>query len=170
MPTINTSVSKDYIDMYNGYDQTKVGAGLINPDIYATPAYTKKKIKNLVIGGITDVVYSGFDVDPNPMCLPMAYEPRYNTIIALNLNYVPSNIRKSIMKFILDSNAARIRSNQPLMVNYDSLSRAIPQVKGIVRRYKVVAIRPIETYQLNEWVELIKRRSRYENVYKEGMR
>lgn len=169
MPLITQTVSQDYLDMYDGYDTTKVGAGLVTPDIYATPSYSKKKIRNLVIGGISEIVYSGYEHDQSPMVIPMQYEPRYNTIIGINLNYAPASVRKNILKYILEANAARIKGNQPLMINYDSLKRLVPQVRGMIRRYKVVLIRPVETYQLNEWPEVLKKRSRWEKMYR-GMK
>lgn len=168
MPLISQTVGQDYADMYSGYNQQKVGAGLITPDIYSTPEYSKKKIKNLVMGGISEVVYSGFETDRSPKLLSFAYETKFNTVLAFNLNYVPPNIRKNILKFVLDSNAARIKSNQPIIINYDSLKRAVPQVQGIVRRYKVVLLRPTKTYQLNEWPEVAKQRSKWQDIYKQG--
>jgi hypothetical protein len=168
MPLISQTVGQDYADMYSGYNQQKVGAGLITPDIYSTPQYSKKKIKNLVMGGISDIMYVSHDIDPNPLVLPFVMETQYSTVLAFNLNYVPPNIRKNILKFVLDSNAARIRANQPIIINYDSVKRAVPQVQGIVRRYKIVLTRPTKTYQLNEWPEVAKKRSSYQNIYKEG--
>ena len=166
MPIISSSIAQDAMDMYDGFDSTSVGIGMQNPNIYATPEYQKKKIQKLVIGGISRIVYSGYDQDPEPLCLSMMLEGQYNTILALNLHYVPPPIRKNILKFIMQANAPRIKANLPLIVNYESLKRAVPQIKGIVRRYKIVGIRVVETYKLAEWPKLIQENSKYENVYK----
>ena len=168
MPLLTQTVGKDYADMYSGYDTQKVGAGMMNPDIYATPEYSKKKIKNLVLGGISEVVYSGFDHDSSPTVIPFIYERAYNTVLAFNLNYVPPKIRRNILKFILDSNAARIKSNQPIIIKYDAIKRVVPQVAGIVRRYKIVLLNVKQTYQLNEWPEIAKKQSKWQNMYKEA--
>lgn len=164
MTTLSPAVQKDVLDLYTGYDKQKVGIGLLS-GAYATPEYEKKKIKTMMIGAITECVYSGMELDPKPAVLALGFEPRYNTIIGLNLNYIPPKIKRAVLKYILDANAARIASNQPLLINYDSLKRAVPQVTAIVRRYKNFGIRPIETYQLAEWPEFAKKRSRYETVY-----
>jgi hypothetical protein len=171
LPLITQSVSKDYLDMYSGYDQQKVGLGVIEPNIYASPSYQKKKIKNLVIGGISEVRYSGFEHDPNPLILTMGYNPNYNVAVVLNLNYCPAVMKKAILKFVLDTNAARIKSNLPIMVDYQSLKRAVPDVQYIVRYYKIVGVNVLETIPLVEWPEVIKTRSKWNNHYqmiKEG--
>jgi hypothetical protein len=169
MPIISNSISQDFIDMYDGFDSTTVGIGMQNPNIYATPEYQKKKIQKLVIGGISKIVYSGYENDLTPMCLALGVEPRYNTIIGLNLRYVPPKIRQNVMKYVLSANAARIRANQPLMINLDSLRRLIPQINGAIRRYKIVGIRVVETYKLTDWPSLITENSPFENHWREGV-
>lgn len=166
MAVISNAVDRDTLELYQGFDQQQVGLGLINPDIYATPDYSKRKIQKLGIGILTEAVYSGFDHDPNPLMLPLTHEPAYNTILAYNLNYVPRNIRQAILKFVIDSNANRIRANQPILIDYQSLKRAIPASQYIIRRYKQVGIRPIESFSLVEWPEVIKRRSKWEGHYR----
>ncbi len=59
MPIVSSSISQDYLDMYNGYDQQQVGLGVIEPNIYASKPYQKKKIKSVLIGGISRIIYAG---------------------------------------------------------------------------------------------------------------
>lgn len=145
---------KDYAAAYDGYDRQAVGIGL-QTGTYATPAYQDRKIQNLAIGLISSVVYSGMEHDPNPLIMPMFYESAYNTIMAYNLHYVPEPHRRAIVKYVLDSNAARIQNNQPMLVDYNSLKRAIPISQYIVRRYKTIGLRVIDTYQLVEFPDAI---------------
>ena len=44
MPLITQSVASEYLAAYDGYNQQAVGLGLIDPNIYASPEYQKKKI------------------------------------------------------------------------------------------------------------------------------
>ena len=170
MPLITRNINRDYLDMYSGFDQQQVGLGLIQPNIYATPQYQARKIQNLVIGGISEIVYSGMEHDRSPVVLTMRYESPYNTVLAYNLNYCPQRIRQAILKFVLDANAARIKSNQPIIVDYHALKRAIPDSQYIVRRYKVVGINVRETIPLVEWPEVVKRSSGWEQHYQQFKR
>lgn len=169
MPAITQTISPDLLSMYSGYDQNRqeVGAGLVNPNIYSTPDYRDKKISSVVIGGISDIIYSAADHDPTPRLLAIAFEPAYQTVIGINLRYVPTKTRQNIMKFVLDSNVARIKANQPMMIDWHSLSRAVPEVKYITRRYKVVLIGVRETYPIVEWPEIVNESSPYQNHYKQ---
>lgn len=166
MPLITQSVGKDYAEMYSGYDQQEVGLGLINPNIYASPEYQGKKVRNVVLGGLHRLVYAGMEHDPRPLYMPMIYEPRYNTLLGINYHYIPPQARKAAFKFILDSNVARIRSNQPIIVDYQNLKRAAPQVRGAVRRYKVVGIGGVQMIPLVEWPEVINESSGWENHWR----
>jgi hypothetical protein len=166
MPMITQSINKDYLDMYDGYDQQEVGLGVVQPNIYATPAYKKKKIKSLILGGISEIQYAGMEHDRNPLILTMAYEGPYSTVIGYNLHYCPPKLRSAILKFVLDSNVARIKANQPIIVDYHALKRAIPDSQYLVRRYKVVGINVLETYRLSDWPEAVKDRSKWEGHYK----
>lgn len=165
MATISTAISKDYLDAYDGYDHQQVGLGLQTGN-YASPAYAKKKIKNLAIGLLSEISYAGFEHDNSPKIIPIAYESPYQTILGYNTNYVPLQIRQAIVKFILDSNAARIRSNQSMIVDYHALKRAVPISQYIIRRYKTVGINVIETFPLAELPNAIKGQSRWENHYR----
>lgn len=169
MTTLTSKVASDYLDIYDGYDSEKVGIGLNTG--YATKSYREKKIQNLMIGAVSDISYSGWEHDREPLIIPIISEAsRYNTILAFNLRYVPSNIRRAILKYILEANAARIRARQPLMIDYHALKRAIPQVRGIVRRYKLPGIRVVETYPLNEWASLVNIQSPHERMYRTVVR
>lgn len=165
MPLITQSISKDYLDAYDGYDQQKVGLGLLEPNIYASPEYQKKKIQNMALGLITECRYSGFENDPNPKVLAIAYETSYNTVIGYNLNYATPKLRQAMLKFILDSNAARIKSNLPIMIDYYAVKRAFPDSQYLVRRYKIVGLSVKETYKIVEWPTVIKEKTPYDGYY-----
>lgn len=165
MPLITQSISKDYLAAYSGYDQQQVGLGLLNPNIYATPAYKKKKIQNMALGLISDIRYAGFEHDPNPKVLTIAYIPQYNMVIGYNLRYGTPKLRQAMMKFVLETNAARIKSNQPIMIDYHAMRRAIPDSQYLVRNYKVVGIAVNNTFNLNEWVNIAKEKSKFDGYY-----
>lgn len=166
MPLITQSISKDTLELYSGYDQQAVGLGILNPNIYATPEYARKKVDNLVLGAISEIQYTGMEHDRSPLVLVMGYEQAYNTVIGYNLHYCPPKMRSAILKFVLDSNVARIKANQPIIVDYNALKRAIPDSQYIVRRYKIVGIRVLETFHLDRWPEAVKDRSRWESHYR----
>lgn len=166
MATVTTSLSREYLEMYKGYNHQEVGLGVIHPNIYATPAYRKRKIKNMLIGGISKIRYAGMEHDTQPLVLTIGYESAYATILGFNLHYVPPTIRQNIMKYVLDTNMARIRQNLPIVIDYRSLKRAVPQSQYIVRRYKAVGIHLEETIPLTEWPEVAKERSKWENHYR----
>lgn len=169
MPIIKT-VGDELLQAYDGYDSTKVGAGLLEPSIYATPSYSKKKIKTILMGTLTEISYAGHEHDRTPLMLPFRVEGQYGTLMAFNFHYVPYSVRRNIVKFILDTNAARIKSNLPIIVDYQSLVRAIPQSKYIVRRYKQVLIglgSDGGSIPLSEWDTAIKVKSKWENHWKD---
>jgi len=166
MATINSGGGPDYLKAYHGADLQDIGLGLINPNIYHSKDYQQKKIRTLGIGLLSSVVYAGFEHDTQPMILPIMQEPRYATILAYNLHYVPLDYRKAIMKMVLESNRARIKSNLPIIVDYVAIKNAIPVSQYIVRRYKQVGIGVIETYPLSEIPKVITEQSRWENHYK----
>lgn len=169
MALLGTSISKEVVDSYDGFDVTNIGAGLLNPDIYKTKGYSKKKIKKLLIGTLAECSYAGADHDHSPLIIPLGTEPQYGTIIALNLHYVPLQIRRNILKVILESNKARISANQPIMIDWQSLKRSVPEVQYITRRYKQVLLgygADGGSIPLAEWGEVIKERSKWESHYK----
>lgn len=175
MATVTTAINKEYLDAYDGFDQQKVGLGLatgVDQDgkstdtIYATPSYAKKKTQDLAIGLISEIVYSGFDVDYSPQILVMHYETPYNTILAYSLRYATPILRRAILKFVLDANRARIKSNLPILVDYYALKKAIPDSQYLVRRYKVVGIRVKDTFKLNEWDRIARQKTPFDGYYK----
>lgn len=163
---------KDLQDIYQGYDafnDVAVGAGLFNPDIYATPAYSKKKTKSILIGTLAEIVYGGADYDPMPLALPIKLVSQYNMVQAINLHYVPYKIRVNILKLVLKMNTARIKSNLPIIVDLPTLTKMIPEVQYIIRNYKQVLIGlpgNSGSIPLVEWEEAIKKPSKYENHWK----
>lgn len=163
----------DYAKLYSGYEENraKIGAGLLHPSIYKTPNYEKTKIDHIVVGGISDCIYGSFITDPQPLILALGLEPAYNTIIGLNLRYIPPTVRQGIIKMVLDSNQMRIISNQPLLVDWKMLARAFPQyVPFITRRYKQQLLRVNNqtgkgVVPLLEWPELVNISSPFENEF-----
>jgi hypothetical protein len=177
MTTITSNFNKDVAAVYDGFKENrqKVGLGLINPNIYATPDYQEKKISNIIVGGISDCIYSGFERDPTPLILTFAFESAYNTILGFNIRYIPPPIRKALLKYVIDTNVVRIQSNQPMLIDYHSTVRAIPEVRGIVRRYKIVGLRVnnatgMGTVPLIEWPNLINLQSPVQHIYKIGLK
>lgn len=163
----------DYAKLYSGYkeNQAKIGAGMLHPSIYATPEYSETKLDNILIGGIADCIYGSFITDPQPLVLTFGVESNYNTVLGMNLRYVPAEIRKGIIKFVLDSNRARIMSNQPLLIDWKMLARAFPQyVPYITRRYKQQLLRVNNQtgrgmVPLVEWPELVNINSPFETHF-----
>jgi hypothetical protein len=169
MAILTTSMSKEVLDSYDGFDITNIGPGLINPDIYKTPAYSKKKIKKLLIGTLASVVYGGAEHDRTPLIIPIHEEFAYQTVLAINMNYLPVQLRMNIARFILETNKARIASNLPIMIDYQSLKRAVPEVQYVIRRYKQVLLGyggDGGSIPLSDWGTALKQRSRWENHYR----
>lgn len=161
-----TKSKKDFNDLYDGFDVRDVGVGTIDPSIYATKSYTKKKQQKIILGGLNLITYAGWDHDANPLILTMGYVPAYNVVISYNLHYVPYQVRKAIIDFVIKSNVKNIKNNKPMVVDYHALKRAVPVSPAIVRMYKVVAIRVVETYPLNSWGTAISDKSKWQNHYK----
>lgn len=164
------NIGKELLQAYDGYDTAKVGAGLMTPDIYATPSYAKKKIKTILLGTLTEIVYSGFEHDRTPLMLPFRLEGAYNTLLAINLHYLPYEMRRNVIKFVLDTNAARIKSNLPIIIDYNSLVRVVPAVRYAIRRYKQVLIglgADGGSLPLTEWANAIKVKSKWENHWRD---
>lgn len=172
MATVSNAMDA-YKKMYSGYNdnQATLGAGMLHPSIYSTPDYEKTKIEQIIIGGITDCIYGSFITDPQPLILAIGLESKYNTILGLNLRYVPSKVRQAIIKLVLDSNKARIIANQPMLIDWKMLSQAFPNyVPYIVRRYKQQLLRVNNqtgrgAVPLLEWPELVNINSPFEGQY-----
>lgn len=165
MATVSQN-KQDFKALYTGFDSKDVGLGTIDPNIYATPSYQKKKVDKVLIGGLQEIVYAGMEHDRTPLVLVIGYEPAYNTIIGYNLNYITERYRKAIVQLVMKSNLARIRSQQPLIIDYNMIKRIIPDSTAIVRRYKTVGIKVLETYNLNEWDTAISGKSQWEQWFK----
>lgn len=166
MPLITQTISPEILAAYQNYDQQKVGAGLMG-GMYASPEYQRKKIKTLAIGLISQLrSYGGADHDPSPLILPYHYSPQYGAVYSFNLNYVPERVRRNIMKVVLDMNVARIRANMPMMIDYHSLVRVVPEAAGIVRLYKMPLINLEETYSLDQVPDIVKKKSPWEGHFR----
>ena len=166
MPAIIQGINKDILDTYDGYDEQEVGLGLSNPNIYQSPQYQKKKVSTIALGSITSCVYSGFDHDPNPDILSISYVAPYSCIMGLNLRYGNPAIRSKILKYILTSNKQRIAAKQPIMIDWHSLKKVQPEIDGMTRLYKVLGLQPRSMYHLNEWVDVARAKTPWDNHYR----
>jgi hypothetical protein len=166
MPIIKNMPDKELIDLYSGFDETMVGIGTANPDIYKTPGYSKKKIQSIYIGGMSKIRYIGYELDPQPTILVLGFEQNYQSLLCVQLRYMNQKLRKAVIDFVLKTNLARIKSNLPIMVDYESLKKVVPQIKNVIRRYKIVGIKVEETVPLNEWYDVAKESSPFEYVWK----
>lgn len=164
MASITNSL-KDSEEMYSGYDSIKVGIGLSQPNIYASTAYALKKQSVLWLGGLADIIYSGFEEDRQPQILSIKLEPQYNTVLAFNLHYVPMHFRQAILKVALAMNKPRIEQNLPMYIDYHYIKRHIPQSEYIVRRYKVTGLNVIGNVPLIDWPKAIRGPSGWQKVY-----
>ena len=147
-------------EIYDGFDQHTVGIGT-GGEKYSSKKYKNKKQQTLLIGALSRIIYSGFEHDPRPLILSMAYEPAYNTIIGLNLNYAPVRTRNTIIKWVIKSNMLRIKKNKPIIVDYPALKKAVPKIGMYVRRYKASGIRVTENVPLKEWTQAVKSRGQF---------
>lgn len=169
MATVTTSGGIEQI--YDKLESTiNVGIGTLDYKLYSSKAYQKKKKSPLIIGNIARIVYSGFETDPTPTILTIAFESKYNTVIAFNLRYVPPKIRASVLDLVLKSNKANIANKKPLVVDYKEIIDAFPQMYGTIRRYKLVLIGVIESpIPLIGYPSVAKEKSPYTTIYKQGM-
>jgi hypothetical protein len=170
MATIISSKKKDFEKIYTGFDKQAVGLGTISPDIFKTKGLRKKKVDKILIGTLNEIIYTGFENDRSPLVLVMAFESSYNTIIGYNMNYAPEKIRKAILDIVIKSNRARIKKNSPIIIDYSLIKKAVPQSMGMIRRYKIVGVKVINQYGLNEWRAVIKKKSKWQNMYKDKKR
>ena len=165
MPII-TNTGEDLYKTYKGFELHKVGAGT-DPKMYATPEYSSKKIQSLIIGGVSKIIYGGFDHQPDPLILSMGVEAGYNTVICLNLAYIPIPVRRQIIELVLKSNYQRIKSNLPMIIDYQMLKKAFQETKFIVRRYKQTLIRVVESFSLLDWQRaVVDEGTKWESHYK----
>lgn len=162
------NLNSEWAKVYDGFDNQLVGLGAIEPTIYHSKAYQKKKQRgqNVLIGGINRLMYAGYEHDRQPLVLALGYEPQYNTLIGYNLHYCPYTVRKAIVDMVLRTNIARIKGKKPILIDYQAIKAAIPDSQRIVRRYKVIGVRVEETVPLVEWRQVIREKSGWENWYK----
>lgn len=167
MPIIKNAPDKELLDLYSGFDVTKVGIGMANPDIYKTAGYSKKKVQSIYIGGMSKIRYIGYELDPQPTVLVLGLETNYQTLLCINTRYLSERMRAAVVDFIFKTNVSRIKSNLPIMIDYESLKRVVPQIKNVIRRYKIVGVKVEETIPLAEWAEVIKESSPFDYVWKD---
>jgi len=175
------TISTDTTGLYLGYDGDlqRIGAGILS-GVYASPEYAAKKVDIISpSGALVSISYNGFDVDPNPLILTIKNEPRINCIQAINIRYMDTATRRAMFQYILQSNAARIQSQQSIIITYESLARRFPQViPYVVRRYKHQLTRIIQpdsggqgVVPLVEWPDMTKLDNNpFEGKYKEFAR
>jgi len=163
---LTSKSQKEWREIYTGFDTKSVGAGTLDPSIYASPEYAKKKTKKIMIGGLTLINYGSWDNDASPLALTIFYNPTYGAILAYNLHYVPVKVRQAMIQFIIKSNIKRIKQNKPIIVDYYNLKKAIPVSTKIVRLYKLPLIRVIQSYDLRNWGDVIKQNSKWSSHYK----
>ena len=161
-----TKNKTDINDLYDGFDVKDVGAGTLDPTIYASKSYAKKKQQKIILGGINLITYGGWDHDASPLILTIGYVPSYNVVIAYNLHYVPYQVRKAMIDFVIKSNVKNIKNNKPMVVDYYALKRAVPVSAAIVRMYKLPLIRVVDTPPLRAWGTAISDKSKWQNHYK----
>jgi len=164
MATTST-VKSDWLANYEGFDEKEVGLG-IQRNLYATPEYAKRKTQKLLIGGLTRILYSGFEHDTTPLLLSIGYISKYNVIIGYNLRYLPEKQRKLVIDFVIKTNKANIKNKKPITVDYYALKRAIPISTQVVRMYKLIGIRVLENVPLRDWQTVIKETSKWSRHYK----
>lgn len=160
-------VSKQaWAKVYAGFDTQDVGPGTMDPNIYATKKYAKLKVQQIFVGGLNHIQYVGHEHDKEPLALVLDYEPRYNTIIAINLHYLPISHREKLMRYIIKTNKPRIKSQLPIVLDYKSLVRTVPSIRGAVRRYKRPLSRVLEVVPLVGWGTAIQEKSKWSNHYR----
>lgn len=166
MTSTTNSLNKnaDLIDA----EPTKVGLGIQKTN-YASYDYAKKKQDKLILGFLSKTIYIGFEHDQNPLIFAFREEPAYQTVLGVNLNYLPLDARKNISRYIVDSNSARLKNNNAPIIKYEDLIRVDKRAKGAIRRYKLMGLRVLDTIPLSEWENAIAVRSGYENHYKQNL-
>lgn len=165
MASINNNLS-DWRDMYTGWDMQRTGLGIIDPNIYASESYAQLKQQMLLLGCITDITYAGFEHDPAPQILSIAYEPQYATVISYQLHYLPPTLRQQLIKFVMQTNVSRMHQNLPMIIPYTLIKAAMPWTENVVRRYKAVGIRVVGNVPVKDWPKAIKGQNKWQNVYK----
>lgn len=164
------SVWDDFYTKIDGVSSVKAGLASLPLKVYASDDYQSKKKKSVVIGGLHRCVYAPFFVDFMPTILVMKAEPQYNTVLALNLRYIPPKLKTALLDYVLKSNAMRIRAKRPIIVDYGQLKRPFPWVSKIIRRYKLIALGIIENIPLIGWPSVAKESSKFSTIYKTNVK
>ena len=169
MAVIRGGIDKKYLELYKGFGEQEAGPGT-NPDIFASQAFARRKIQTLYIGGLSSFIYAGAFVDDKPLGLIFRHEPQFNTVLGFNLNYLPIKLRKDVLRFVLESNQNRIKSQQQIIVSFDAVSRAVPEARNVVRRYKLQLMNVRETHPLVDFGEVVENSgTRFSNVFRENV-
>lgn len=154
---------KKYV--YGETDTMKVGVGTDEKN-YSNKAYAKKKTTDIMMGTINRLSYLGYELDKEPLVLVSWYNPAYNVIEGVNINYLPVAIRRNLVKYVKKTNALRIKAGKPLLIDYHDLKKAIPEIQGAWRRYKVIATKGEQIVRLDEWESVLTESTKYKNHYK----
>lgn len=166
MPSVLEPVDSELAELYSGWNRADVGLGLIRPNIYASDEYRQTKVQNILVGTVSLIVYAGFEHDSTPLVLTIGRISAYNVILGLNLHYVPPDIRRAIIKYHIESNVNNIENNLPMKVDYEGMSKAIPEAEAITRMYKQVGVNVIETYRIVDLPQIIQKPSAFQNHYR----
>lgn len=176
MATISNNVDSLYLGFEKG-DLQKIGAGITNPNVYASKEYAKKKVDVIPpSGGLVQCVYGPHDLDPTPIILTCNTIPAHNLILAINIRYMDVATRKALFKYILQSNSARIQSKQSIVVDWQALRRAFPKViPYVTRTYKTMMLATLKSVDtpivpLVEWPSMVDIKSPFEGKYKDFAR
>lgn len=157
---------QEYFELYRGFTSLNVGAGT-DPDMYASPAYAAGKVQELYLGSLARASYAGYEHDAAPLILAIRHISIYNTVLGLNIRYLPIRDRIAVLRYVLESNRNRIRDNLPIMIDWHAMKRAIPKIAGATRMYKLPLLRVRETYPLLEWEDASKQAgTEWSNHYK----
>lgn len=173
MANILQPIESELAEIYSGWDQNKknIGLGLISPSIYAYDEYRQTKIESIMLGSLSKVMYAGFEHDMMPTVLVCDHVPRYNVIRGFNIRYVPEQIRRAMMKYVIEDNVNRIERNLPMVFDINGIMRAIPEASAILRMYKQQGLRlqPNGVVPLIDWPTVAAEPSPWSNHYRNLM-
>lgn len=174
------TIANNTENLYQGFekgDLEKIGAGILNPNIYASPDYARKKVDVIPpSGGLVQCVYGPHDLDPTPIILTCNTIPAHNLILGINIRYMDVQTRKALFQYILKSNAARIQGKQSIVVDWNALRRAFPRViPYVTRTYKTMMLATLKSVDnpivpLVEWPTMVDIKSPFDGKYKDFSR
>lgn len=169
MANILNTLDRKTAELYNVDDVQafiNVGLGTADPNIYHSKEYQRRQINHLLPGIVSRITYAGAFVDRMPLIIPIWHYNQYNAVLAYNIRYCTPTIRKAIFKYLYESNKSRIQNNQPMIVDYYSLKRAVKETEGIVRMYKQIGIGVIESFPISDTPTIINEPSPYQTIYR----